>query len=424
MQFLFRVIGFGLLLTPVLATGALAESSLDQIPVLIKSLDNANVRYGASVALAKLGPKAVSALRKSLASQKGDVPVWSAFTLGQIGPVAQSAVGDLIKALSSSDDVLRAAAAQALGKIGAAAAVDPLANALADTNQDVRRRAVVALGQIGPSAKNATEKLIGALSDSQLRTLARKALTQIDAAVKPLLNSLDNDKIRIDVAVVVLQVDPKAAKRAGLDKATDADLPALRLVLNDLTRAPADRTAAATALAAIGKHGVLVLIAAFEDEQIAHTAAQAFAKTGAAAVSALIDALKHKKPEVRSTAADALGHIGPAASAAAPHLIRMLKNDDDRDVRYRAVRALHTFEKKAKPAIPTLIEIINNARESESTRQWAIKTLIVTLPDTHDVVVKALIAASKDKGNYGVSQLARQQVRKIDLKASEAAGVK
>ena len=113
----------------------------------------------------------------------------------------------------------------------------------------------------------------------------------------------------------------------------------------------------------------------------------------------------------------------PAANAAAPHLIRMLA-DTDRTVRYHVVRALHTFGKKAKPAIPALIKVIGNNRESEPTRQWAIKTLIVTLPETRRVVVKALIAASKDKKNYGVSQLARQQVRRIDLKAAEAAGVK
>lgn len=426
MPFLFRAIVLGSLLTSALGTGTFADSKRDQIPVLIEALDDANVRYGASLALTKLPTKAVPALRKSLASGKGDVPVWSAYTLGQIGPAAQPAVGDLIKALASSDDALRAATAQALGKIGpsAATAVDPLANALTDAKHNVRSRAAVALGQIGPSAKNAVGKLIGALFDSRLRKLARTALTQIGpAAVNPLLNSLDDDKIRFDVSIVLLQVDPKAAKRLGLDNATAADLPALRLVLNDLTRVPAERTAAATALASLGKDGVPVLIAAFEEEQFARTAAKAFAKLGADAVPALTEVLAHKKPEVRSTAADALGHIGPAASDAVPHLIRILA-DNDRNVRYHAVRALHTFGQQAKPAVPTLIEVISNARESEPTRQWAIKTLIVTLPETRDVVIKALIAASKDKGNYGVSQLARQEVRRIDLKAAEAAGVK
>ncbi|MCH8828078.1 MAG: HEAT repeat domain-containing protein [Planctomycetes bacterium] len=426
MPFLYRAIVLGLLATSALAKVASADSPRDQIPLLIKSLKNANVRYGASLALTKLGTRAVPALRKSLASGKGDVPVWSAYTLGQIGPAAQSAVGDLIEALVGSDDALRAAAAQALGQIGpsAAAAVGPLANALTDTKQAVRTRAAVALGQIGPSAKNATGKLIGTLSDSKLRKHARKALTRIGpAAVTPLLKSLGDDKIRFDVSIVLLQIDPKGAKRSGLDKPTSADVPALRLVLNDPARDSAERTAAASALASLKKEGVPVLIAAFENKRIARTAATAFAQVGPVAVPALIKALADKKADVRSTAADALGHIGPAANAAAPHLIRMLA-DTDRSVRYHVVRTLHTFGKKAKPAIPALIKVIGNNRESEPTRQWAIKTLIVTLPETRRVVVKALIAASKDKKNYGVSQLARQQVRKIDLKAAEAAGVK
>jgi hypothetical protein len=55
---------------------------------------------------------------------------------------------------------------------------------------------------------------------------------------------------------------------------------------------------------------------------------------------------------------------------------------------------------------------------------WALKSLLVTLPETHDVVVKALIEATSEKTNYGVSQLARQKVKIIDSKAAETAGVK
>ena len=134
-----------------------------------------------------------------------------------------------------------------------------------------------------------------------------------------------------------------------------------------------------------------MLVAAFDEKQVSQTAAKAFAKVGPVAVPALIEALSHEKPDIRMAAADALGHIGAAASAATPHLIRLL-DDDDRNIRYHAVRALHTFGHQAKPAVSTLIEVINNAKESEPTRQWAIKTLIVTLPETHDVVVEALIA--------------------------------
>ncbi|HIK91679.1 MAG TPA: PBS lyase, partial [Planctomycetes bacterium] len=160
MYFLLQVIMFGSFAASSPATDAAADSAPDRIPVLIAALDNPGVRYGASVALTRLGTKAVPALQMSLQSGKGEVPVWSAYTLGQIGPAAQTAVTDLIRALASSDDALRAAAAQALGRIGppsaAAAAVDSLSMAVTDPQHNVRSSAVVALGQIGPAAAIAT----------------------------------------------------------------------------------------------------------------------------------------------------------------------------------------------------------------------------------------------------------------------------
>lgn len=422
MRSMFRMMMGGVLATTVFAGSASADSRSDQIPLLIKSLSDANVRQGASLVLTKIGAIAVPALRTSLSEGTGNGRVWAAHTLGQIGPPAEPAVGDLVKALTEADPALRAAAAQALGKIGPSAkkAVDPLANSLSDAHPSVRQRAVVALGQVGPSAKNATGKLIGVLSDSRLRSLARTALIRIGpAAAKPLRTSLKDDKLRFDILMVLRAIDPKSNER----RPTAADLASLRLVLNDPTRDSTDQVAAAKGLVLSGKEGVAVLIAAFEDQRIARTSAEAFAHAGPVAVPALIKELAHKDPEVRAKAADAIGQIGPAASAALKHLVKLL-GDSDRTVRFRAVLALHTFGKKATPAIPALIKVINNNKGLEPTRHWAIKTLIITLPETRDVVVKALIFAAKDKANYGVSQLARQQIRRIDLKAAEAAGVK
>eukprot|EP00913_Durusdinium_trenchii_P028506 g26734.t1 len=379
---------------------------------------------GASIALKHKSAKAVPALRTSLKTRTGDAAVWSAYTLGEIGPPARSAVSDLAAALRSSDSALRAAAARALGKIGppAATAVKPLAQALSDPQPDVRIGAAVALGQLGPSAKHSAPQLISVLTDPRVRDAARTALVRIGRAAFTSLNTArKNNRVRFDVTQIMLEIDSKTSQRLGIDKTTPDDIPALKTVLNDPLRNAADRTAAANALARLPKKGTPLLIAAFEKEFAARTAAAAFARVGPVAVPALIASLSHRNPAVRSTAADAIGHIGAAASQAAPALIERL-SDKDRTVRYHTVRALHTFGKRARPAAQKLIQVINDSTESEPTRQWAIKTLVVTLPDTRDVVVKALIAASKVKGNYGVSQLARQEVRRIDLKAAEAAG--
>jgi HEAT repeat protein len=141
-------------------------------------------------------------------------------------------------------------------------------------------------------------------------------------------------------------------------------------------------------------------------------------------VAPLIEALAHEQPDVRAAVANALGYIGPAAAGKSlPDLVKLLK-DDDHDVRYCAVRALDMFNQNAAPAIPDLIELMHDSSQRELARQWAIMALVDMHPAAHDAIVKGLIKASQNKENCGVSSLARQQVRKIDLKAAEAAGVR
>ncbi len=421
-----RTLVYMFVATIALVSSASAETKAIPIPELISALSDANVRIGASVALTKLGKTAVPALRESLLSNDADIRLWSAYTLGQIGADAKPAVGDLAVVLTNPDAAVRTVVAEAMGKMGpaAASAVPALAKALKDGNVDVRRRSAVSLGQIGSPSESAVPGLIEMLPDSDVRSTVRVALVQIGAAtVEPLVKSLDDDKLRFDALLVLRQVDPARVKQLRLGQSTTADLPSLRIVLFDPSRNPAERVAAAMALGSVGKDAIPILAEAIEHQEFARTAARAFAKVGPVAVPRLIVALKHDRPDVRAAAADAIGHIGPAASQATPQLVELLK-DGHRNVRYHAVRALHTFGKKAKPAVPVLAEVVLDAKESEPTRQWAIKTLIVTLPETHDVVVRTLIQASRDKSNYGVSSLARQQVRLVDVKAAEAAGVK
>jgi len=400
-----------------------AEPTGKEIQRLIMGLDDANIRQGASIALANLGQPAVPALRTSLASARKDRRLWSAYTLGQIGPVAEAAVEALNVSLADTDPALRAAAAQALGKIAAATAVDCLIKALDDENDQVRQNAVVALGQIGPAASIATKKLIVALSDQTVRTIARDALMQMGPdAVDPLGESLDDDNIRFDVLVVLRLIDAVNTKQKGLAQPTVADLPSLRKVLYDANRPAEDRTAAAASLITLGDEGFAVLIQAFEVQEIARTATEAFAKADSTAVPSLVKVLKHQQLDVRASAADALGHIGIAASGAVTDLIALL-GDEDRDVRYHAVRALHELGPKAKLAVPVLSAIVLNTTEPEATRNWAIKTLVVTLPETHDEVVKTLVEASAEDVYYGVRQLAREQLRKVDAEAADAAGI-
>src|SRR5450759_2332909 len=77
---------------------------------------------------------------------------------------AKRDVKGLIKALGyQKDPAVRRAAAEALGQIGDARAVEPLIAALKDESWGVRRAAAEALGQIGDA--RAAEPLIAALKD-------------------------------------------------------------------------------------------------------------------------------------------------------------------------------------------------------------------------------------------------------------------
>ena len=251
-----------------------------------------------------------------------------------------------------------------------------------------------------------------------VRPAAREALIRIGRPTAGLLaKSLQDDRLRFDVSIIFREVDPVKAEQLGLDHPLSADLSSLRMVLYDESRPLSERSAASLALATLGDDGVAILVGAFEQPTIARLAARALAEAGSTAVPALIEVLAHQRPEVRNAAADALGHIGPTASNAVTHLIHLLK-DDDRNVRYSAVRALHEFGHNASPAVSALTEVILDSRELEPTRQWAIKTLIVTLPETHAEVVKTLIEACKEETNYGVRSLAERQLRKIDLEAA------
>jgi signal transduction histidine kinase len=75
-------------------------------------------------------------------------------------------VGTLIDVFKDADGTIRAAAAEALGKIGDIRAVEPLIDALKDTHHSVRRAAAEALGKIGDT--HAVEPLIAALDDEHL----------------------------------------------------------------------------------------------------------------------------------------------------------------------------------------------------------------------------------------------------------------
>lgn len=122
--------------------------------------------------------------------------------LGRTGDPRQA--GRLLAMLGLEDDVLRTAAAEALGWLGEERAVEPLIAILRDeTNHEaVREAAAEALGKLGSAA--AVEPLIAALGDTSewLRRAAAAALGELGyhRAVEALSGLLQDDSLMVQDA--------------------------------------------------------------------------------------------------------------------------------------------------------------------------------------------------------------------------------
>ncbi len=210
-------------------------------------------------------------------------------------------IDGLIRDLKDEDEGVRDAAVKALVNIGEPA-VEPLIEALKDGNANFRYMAAEALEEIGD--RRAVEPLIEALKDKDftVRGMAASALGNIkDArAVEPLIKALKDEG------------------RTVRSSAAEA--------LEKIAWQPKDNVEKAYYLIALGQWDELV-------------------KLGKPAVEPLIEALKDKDSDVRSSAAEALGEIGNPC--AVEPFIGALKDVEPR-VRKAAFFALEKIAKQAK----------------------------------------------------------------------------
>ena len=239
---------------------------------------------------------------------------------------AKGDVKGLIKALGYQKDWhVRQAAAEALGKIGDARAVEPLVAALKDQDSNARQGAAEALGRIGDA--RAVEPLIAALKEgagvgrvaalnSNARQAAAGALGQIgDArAVEPLIAALRDQ----DQYTGLRKAAVGALGRIGDARAVEPLIAVLRDPGEEMCKA------AAEALGQIGAPAVEPLIAVLEPGTAVEHAKRALGQIGAPAVEPLIAVLG--VGGLRTAAVDALGRIGDAR--AVEPLIAALKDKD------------------------------------------------------------------------------------------------
>jgi HEAT repeat protein len=366
------------------------------LPVLVDGLRDkaAPVRINALVVLGQMGSAAkpaVPSIARTLKDDDMDVRMEAVLTLSELGPAARETVPDLLAVLKDDElRLLEPLVSVALGNIGRPA-VEPLLKSLVAKDVRLRRTAAYALGLVGPKAPEAVPALTEALLDgeSDVRALAAKALGRIGPEAKtaaPRLAAALKDKeaaVRIHAALALRQTDGR-----------DDGLP----VLTEALKAKEAHVREQACLALSG-----------------------FGGKAASAVPALVElALRDATPKVRSSAAEALGKIGPPADVF-DRLGAALK-DEDEQVRLSVALALWGKGKASLRADLVTVATAALKSQSASIRKRAAVVLGEFGAEAREAV-PALVEALRES-DATVRQAAAAALRRVDPAAAARAGAK
>jgi HEAT repeat protein len=318
------------------------------MPQLISLLLNADSGSAMLRTFESMGTNAESALPYLMArlKQPNQSLDWRFFqAFAALDETAKPAVPDLVamlKTKTSSGSEWRAESAlSAMGK-GSASAVPDLIGLLKDPDPQVRDRAIMVLGNIGEPAKSAVPSLTALLSTKSAQLPAAEALGKMGESAKPaipnfieLLRSPDKT-VRLTVA--------KALGKMG--NSAKSAIPGLVALLQDAEEGVQwfEDSPRFEALRALGemdgvpKSTIPRLVQLLQDEKRGYLAAAVLGKmtdSGASIVPLVTPLLKHKSGSVRGNTIGILWNLGDASKPAIPSLVPLL-NDPVRENRWDA----------------------------------------------------------------------------------------
>jgi len=298
--------------------------------VLVDFLDDdklpAGIRLSAARILAIMGPPAKASLsilgRVQREEKDADLRAMVDTAIERIGDVTPEDVKDLVSAFASPSKSYHRAALYTLTALGPKGknALEAVRKEFKDTDLDVRIAAANTLGAMGEEAKAAIDDRVEALasSEAQLRAAALVGLGGIGLPSKEVLPRI-LDRVEDKDERVRL-----AALRTAVMIANDA---------NSVQRAVEGR---------LKDDNIWVRL--FAAEAHAH-----INRKVDEAMEILLKAVGDPAADVRVTAVNILGEIGPAAKHATAKLTALKKNDTSEQVRQAATEALKKIEAKPKP---------------------------------------------------------------------------
>jgi len=338
------------------ATDALARMKDPRaVPLLVKELDVVDEHASPRVAdaLVRFGNVALPELLTLLGGGTSPAArVWAARVLGRIGSPA--ATDPLVARLADRNDMLRLAAAEALGMIGERRALQAVIQAtLRDPAPQVRSHAAAAASKI--AGEDAVDVLVAALSDPDYGTRLRA------------LEAFEHIEVK---------------DTAGLERA-----------LHDVN--PEVKRRAALALERVGFLSRIIDGLAAEDAATSHRAYRDLLKLGSAGlIDSIAGYLHHASFEVRAQIATACGELAMARTG--PLLVSAL---DDGDWPVRAALAQAIGRLRVPEAAPALARLLGDG--SEVVREMAAEAL-AEYADEALVPCFAQIAAAYGPGSVPV----------------------
>ena len=381
----------------IIALGSLGAEGADAAESLLGQLphERESVRFVAARALLRIGKhadRAHAALRPILASKEVALRIETARLCGSDTALARACLKELIPVLADEYHDIRAAAAEALGKLGPAAAeaIPALAEAVDQPVRiEGRTASVDALAKIGPRSVPTFGKLLHS-KDGVTRLLAAGILGQLGTDAAPLAGDLA--KLAADESQPLGVRKAALATLGRIGPAAESEV----AVIRDLLFSPDEEVGlfAAITLGKIGLHDEAEWqkLLLHEDRKIANRASMALRKMGASGLPPLLKIMANSEvsDDIRSwAAARSIDFEGKPME----EMLEVSATGDDKTAEFVAAALTLVQRDAGTDVLPSLLNALQDSRRP--VRRAAARTMIrMTLP--LDKVLPSLLDLIQD----------------------------
>ncbi|PIE22414.1 MAG: hypothetical protein CSA62_12425 [Planctomycetota bacterium] len=318
-------------------------------------------------------------LASQLRSKNAPLRRSAALALAQVGELAMTQLDLMIASMRDPDGMVRAAAAQSVGRIGPKALPALLKFEKSAKSVEDREAACIGLASLAVPAPEQLKLLVKMAAEPSLRRFALEGLRRCGRA-----------GALAQLEFIKAKENPQLAKE----------------MLENIGAGGKPVEALSSEIAALLKD---------PDPHLRWGAAHAIASIGqgdASVVEALSLALDDELPPVRILALTALARIGKESKDILPKLVRLLRSGDE-EQGYHVAQALRIYGADALPVLDELLSALGNG--DERVRFWAIQAIAGIGPAT----LPRLRAALEDE-NYAHKVEILRAIGQMGSAAAEA----